>query len=139
MQKRALYVLNAWPEIKLPASLLDAYIRERIPSFLQVYDMIMLERKTVRDISDEELSEDPLLFLSCGHAFPMSNLDGHLELVEHYARTSSGVWSATLGPRVRQQDGYDARKCVQRAHCRWQTPLSVAEISAIGRARMSCK
>lgn len=70
------------------------------PTPTQVYDAVMDERKAVRDVSDEELSEDPLVFLPCGHAFPMSTMDGHLALGEHYARTTSGAWVATLDPKV---------------------------------------
>ena len=85
--------------------------------------MMMLERKAVRAVSDEELSEDPLLFLSCGHAFPMSNLDGHLELGEHYTRTPSGDWSAALEPKVKSQHGFGKREYALTTHCRWQGPL----------------
>ena len=60
----------------------------------------MDERKAVRDVSDEELLEDPLVFLPCGHAFPMSTMDGHLALGEHYARTASGAWAFPLDPKV---------------------------------------
>ncbi len=60
----------------------------------------MDERKAVRECSDEELSEDPLLFLGCGHAFPLSTLDGTLALADHYSRGADGAWSAALKPEV---------------------------------------
>ena len=95
--------------------------------------MVMLESKAVRDVSDEDLSEDPLLFLSCGHAFPMSNLDGHLELGKHYTRTPSGVWSAALEPKVKTQHGFGKRESTLTTHCRWQEHLPDG-----GTVRMLC-
>ena len=52
----------------------------------QVKDLIMLEDRPLRSYTDEELGEDPLVVLSCGHVFPMSSMDGHLELGAVYGQ-----------------------------------------------------
>ena len=48
----------------------------------QEVDMIMFRK--YGDLTDEELTEDPLIVLSCGHAFLTSTLDGHMGIKEFY-------------------------------------------------------
>lgn len=62
----------------------------------QVLDLVMNEEKPVVRFSEEELEEDPLLFLGCGHAFPISSLDGHTELGQSYGRSPEGAWEKPL-------------------------------------------
>jgi hypothetical protein len=61
----------------------------------------MDETKKLAEFSEEELNEDPLLFLGCGHVFPMSTLDGLLDLSKSYTRDDTGAWDAPL--EVQQQ------------------------------------
>ncbi len=61
----------------------------------------MYEDRSLRSYTDEELGEDPLVVLSCGHVFPMSSMDGHLELERVYGHldvvsrdgTSTRIWN----------------------------------------------
>ena len=53
----------------------------------------MDENKPLRRYSEEEVSEDPLVVLTCGHVLPMSSMDGHLELHEAYAKNAQGTWT----------------------------------------------
>ena len=53
----------------------------------------MDENKPLRSHDEEEVSEDPLIVLSCGHVLPMSSMDGHLELHEAYAKNARGAWT----------------------------------------------
>lgn len=62
----------------------------------EVYDAVMDENKVLADFTAEEPREDPLLFLRCGHVFPMSTMDGTLELGNYYSRKGSGDWDAAL-------------------------------------------
>lgn len=60
---------------------------------VEVYDAFLDENKKLADFTAEDLSNDPLLFLHCGHVFPMSTLDGLLQLDSSFARDGSGAWS----------------------------------------------
>ena len=53
----------------------------------------MDENKPLRTYAEEEVSEDPLVVLSCGHVLPMSSMDGFLELHKAYAVDAAGNWS----------------------------------------------
>ena len=44
----------------------------------------MIQFRTYGELTDEDLTEDPLIVLSCGHAFLMSTLDGHMGIKEFY-------------------------------------------------------
>lgn len=64
-----------------------------------VYDAIMHENKALQEYTNEEVETDPLVFLNCGHVYPMSTLDGLLQLDSSYIRADSpdapgGAWSA---------------------------------------------
>jgi hypothetical protein len=58
----------------------------------QVVDFIMYT--TYRE--HESLDEDPIIFLSCGHFYTMSTLDGHMDLKSAYEINDDGK---ILGPR----------------------------------------
>ena len=70
---------------------------------LQVTDLIMAEEKPLVELSDDELDDDPLLFLSCGHTFPRSSVDGLTELQNSYGQTPAGAWEKPLPLEVRSQ------------------------------------
>ena len=38
----------------------------------QVEDVYLMEEKAITQLSQEEVTDDPLVFLPCGHAFFMS-------------------------------------------------------------------
>lgn len=59
-----------------------------------MYDIMALEHKALRELSDAELAADPLLVLACDHAFPRSLLDGVVALWDAYERDDSGAWVA---------------------------------------------
>jgi hypothetical protein len=66
---------------------------------VMVYDAIMHENKALQEYTNEEVETDPLVFLNCGHVYPMSTLDGLLQLDSSYIRADSpdapgGAWSA---------------------------------------------
>ena len=50
--------------------------------YLQEVDMMMFRK--YGDLTDEELTQNPLIVLSCGHAFLKSTLDGHMGITEFY-------------------------------------------------------
>ena len=52
----------------------------------------MDENKPLRTYAEEEVSEDPLVVLGCGHVLPMSSMDGLLELHKAYAMDAAGNW-----------------------------------------------
>lgn len=62
----------------------------------EVYDAVLDENKVLAAFTAEELEEDPLLFLRCGHIFPTSTMDGSLELGSSYSCTASRDWQAPL-------------------------------------------
>lgn len=60
----------------------------------------MIEEKPLLDFSDAELSDDPLIFLACGHIFPVSSLDGTVELTKTYGQAHDGSWEKPLPMEV---------------------------------------
>lgn len=50
---------------------------------LQVVDMVML--KSFRELTDTDVTSDPLILLPCGHVFTTSTLDGHMAMAEAYS------------------------------------------------------
>jgi len=50
----------------------------------------VIEFRTYGELTDEELNNDPLIVLKCGHAFLMSTLDGHMELNDFYSKDTFG-------------------------------------------------
>ncbi len=60
--------------------------------FEQAYDIIMDENRTLRDYDKGEVTEDPLIVLSCGHVLPMTSMDGYLELHRAYETDRQGNW-----------------------------------------------
>ena len=57
-------------------------------SALQEVDMIIFRK--YGDLTDEELTQDPLIVLSCGHAFLTSTLDAHMGITEFYQKDRLG-------------------------------------------------
>ena len=53
------------------------------------------EFKTYREYADQ-LDEDPVVVLGCGHVFAMSTLDGHMEIHHAYARNPDGTFTHAL-------------------------------------------
>ena len=66
----------------------------------QAYDIIMDENKPLRNYTEAELSEDPLIVLHCGHVLPMTSLLGHLELHKVYDVDSQADWKSPLPLKV---------------------------------------
>ena len=60
--------------------------------FEQAYDIIMDENRTLRDYDKGEVTEGPLIVLSCGHVLPMTSMDGYLELHRAYETDRQGNW-----------------------------------------------
>lgn len=52
----------------------------------------MDENRSVRDYKEEEVTEDPLFVLACGHVLPMSSMDGFMELHKAYTQDRQGKW-----------------------------------------------
>lgn len=52
-------------------------------------------QKPLRGYDEAALLADPLVVLTCGHAFPMSSMDGFIDLEAAYAKDSSGKWTNT--------------------------------------------
>lgn len=63
---------------------------------MQAYDIIMAENKYLSAFDEDEVSQDPLIILSCGHVLPMTSMDGYLELHKAYATDSLGEWKQPL-------------------------------------------
>lgn len=42
--------------------------------------------RTFTDLSEEEVSNDPLVILDCGHVFLMSTMDHHMEMGKYYEK-----------------------------------------------------
>lgn len=61
----------------------------------------MAEEKSLREVSQEEADEDPLVFLGCGHVFLMSSLDGHLALAAVETESASGEGLEMVGAYTR--------------------------------------
>eukprot|EP00210_Caulerpa_lentillifera_P007090 g6783.t1 len=69
-------------------------------------DVDIIEFRTYRELTDEDLTVDPLIVLECGHAYLMSTLDGHMELEEFYARDRYQRWrKPKVGDRFQQFEG----------------------------------
>lgn len=60
--------------------------------------MVML--KTFKELTEEDVSRDPLVVLDCGHAFLMSTMDNHMEMEKYYEKTGEDE----NGIRWRQHD-----------------------------------
>jgi hypothetical protein len=54
-----------------------------------------------RKYSEVDIDEDPLIFLSCGHLFVVSTLDGIMELTQHYVTDSKT--GKIVGPKSSQR------------------------------------
>lgn len=52
----------------------------------------MDENRALRDYKEQEVTEDPLLVLTCGHVLPMSSLDGYMSLDAAYTKSNDGSW-----------------------------------------------
>ena len=62
---------------------------------VQVYDIYEDMQKPLREYDQAALLTDPLVVLTCGHVFPMSSMDGFIDLEAAYAKDSSGKWTKT--------------------------------------------
>ena len=58
---------------------------------LQAFDAIEGD-KAVRDYTEQEVTEDPLVVLTCGHVLPMSSMDAYMRLNEAYTTDKDGKW-----------------------------------------------
>lgn len=79
----------------------------------------VIAMSTFDDLTSEDVDEDPLIVLRCGHAFVTSTMDGILELASAYdqhmvgsqaptAGSSTSVWSA---PRMLSGELQRAKGC----------------------------
>ena len=82
-------------------------------------------------------TREPLLFLSCGHAFTVETLDGHMELGKHYSKLG-GSWRAPVRPAAGAND--PVRACPlckepisQEASFRYGRPQKAALLNQVSR------
>lgn len=64
--------------------------------------------KTFDDLTEEDVTADPLLVLPCGHAYTTSTLDGHMDMAAAYAAAparSSSTLQQWLEPLSRSDYG----------------------------------
>lgn len=61
----------------------------------QAYDIYEDMQKPIREYDEAALLADPLVVLSCGHALPMSSMDGFIGLEAVYAKDGMGKWTKT--------------------------------------------
>lgn len=78
------------PDFKLCQICCAPDIRER------TVDFIMFEK-----YGEIEIDENPLIFLSCGHFYTVSNLDRIMELTQHYVTDSQT--GKIVGPKISQR------------------------------------
>ena len=106
----------------------------------QAYDLIELEPKALGDFTDEELAGAPLLFLGCGHTFPLDSLDGvkGIELHTAYERGAVG-WTKLLPLQVlRQYVPSNFSQLGIRWHIARRAQLALWMQGRRAPARMSC-
>lgn len=58
---------------------------------LQAFDAIEGD-KAVCEYTQQEVTEDPLVVLTCGHVLPMSSMDAYMRLHEAYTTDKEGKW-----------------------------------------------
>ena len=81
---------------------------------VQVYDIYEDMQKPLREYDPAALLTDPLVVLTCGHVFPMSSMDGFIDLEAAYAKNSSGKWTkaCSVTAEVCCQVMFDAQYCL---------------------------
>lgn len=67
-----------------------------------------MEHKPLTSLTDDDLDEDPLLFLAYGHILPMSSVDGVTALHDAYERGATG-WLAPLPLQVGLSETFSKR------------------------------
>ncbi len=67
-----------------------------------------------KSYGEHDIDADPIIFLKCGHFYPISTLDGHMELLKAYETDTDGSFKA-LKPLA---TGLDASKTKACPNCR---------------------
>jgi hypothetical protein len=78
----------------------------------QVVDFIMYT--TYRD--HEDLEEDPIVFLSCGHFYTMSTLDGHMDLRSAYVMEDGKILEPKNFDRMELKSCPECRAPLRNIH-----------------------
>ncbi|KAL3153759.1 hypothetical protein ABBQ32_013348 [Trebouxia sp. C0010 RCD-2024] len=89
-----------------------------------VYDIYEDMQKPLREYDGAALLTDPLVTLTCGHVFPMSSMDGFIDLDAAYAKDSSGRWTK-LRPVTAEVIASPCLMCITAycPKCRLHPPL----------------
>lgn len=85
--------------------------------------------KAVRKYSEQEVTEDPLLVLACGHVLPMTSMDGYMELRSAYTTDKHGKWHKPCQMKVQMASSAQERLFIpdaQNLFCRTMLPMSSA-------------
>ncbi|GAB4814482.1 hypothetical protein N2152v2_001528 [Parachlorella kessleri] len=92
-----------------------------------VEDVYLMEEKPITQLSEEEVTEDPLVVLPCGHAFFMSAMDQHMEL-EWTERSLPGSDELEKrGAYIKDNTGH------------WERPAPLAERMGAAKTCMKCR
>ena len=89
----------------------------------------MDENKAVRKYSEQEVTEDPLLVLACGHVLPMTSMDGYMELLSAYTTDKHGKWHKPCQMKVQMASSAWEHLFIpdtQNLFCRMMLPISSA-------------
>lgn len=68
------------------------------PPRLQVFDPIMFKECSITQLSDEEVEQDPLICLPCGHATPVSSRWHAPAAISHLLQQPSPGWVRPKAP-----------------------------------------
>ncbi len=85
--------------------------------FVHAQEVDVILMRTFSDLSDADVSEDPLIQLpGCGHVFTRDTLDGHMELHRYYEKVC-GTVTALRDTRSRMMPIESA--LLAHEPCRW--------------------
>ena len=84
----------------------------------------MDENTALRSFKEDDVAEDPLLVLRCGHVLTRSTMDGYLELHQVYGMDSQGQWAKPLPFQVTQLAGHIQCMCIH-SNCLCKSPLEL--------------
>lgn len=67
---------------------------------MKVYGAVLGAHKPLAAFTAKELKADPLIFLNCGHIFPVSTMDSQLQLDSYYSRSQINKWLSPVAIQV---------------------------------------